>query len=139
MAKAVTAAQVVTFPSVCGHARETKLRTGEITTCYAGDQITDEGGSWFVGDLALSQLPLGELLSLRGRTANESTIGSVYQLRRAKVAIGKLLSSRQNSEMIHPRLATGLPVDHMRDASELKRKMNDGEKINCGDGNDKDS
>jgi plasmid segregation protein ParM len=121
--KAVTADQVVTFPSVCGHAREIKFRTEEITTRYAGDQITDEDSSWFVGDLALSQLPPGELLRLRGRTANEATIGNVFRLRLAKVAIGKLLSGLQNSEVVHIRLATGLPVDHMRDASELKTAL----------------
>ena len=121
--KAVTTDQVVTFPSVCGHAREIKFNNDEIAARYAGDQIVDDDSSWFAGDLALSQLPPGELLRLRGRTANEVTIGNVFRLRLAKVAIGKLLSGIRNSEVVHIRLATGLPVDHMRDAAALKTAL----------------
>jgi len=118
--KAVTEDQVVTFPSVCGHAREIKFRAEELATRYPGEQLSDEEGHWFVGDLALSQLPPGESLRLRGRTANEMTIGNIFRLRLAKVAIGKLLAGVQHGDAIHVRIATGLPVDHMRDAAELK-------------------
>jgi len=69
--KAVTDDQIVTFPSVMGHAREIKFQQEEIAKRHPGDQIRDDDGTWFVGDLALSQLPTGELLRLRGRTANE--------------------------------------------------------------------
>lgn len=121
--KAVTDSTVVAFPSVCGHAREIKFRAEELAAQYPGDQIADDEGSWFVGELALSQLPTGELLRLRGRTANEATIGNVFRLRLAKVAIGKVLSGIRNSEAVHIRIATGLPVDHMRDASDLKAAL----------------
>ncbi len=121
--KAVTTDQVITFPSVCGHARDIKFRAEEIGAHYPGDQIHDDEGTWFVGDLALSQLPPGELLRLRGRTANEMTIGNVFRLRLAKVAIGKLLAGERHGEAMHLRIATGLPTDHMHDAAELKAAL----------------
>jgi hypothetical protein len=118
--KAVTTEQVVMFPSVMGHAREIKFQQEEIAGRHPGDQITDEDGDWFVGDLALAQLPPGELLRLRGRTANENTMGNAFRLRLAKVAIGKLMQGQWNRDIVHLRLAGGLPTDHMRDAAELK-------------------
>ncbi|HML23005.1 MAG TPA: ParM/StbA family protein [Aggregatilinea sp.] len=121
--KAITDNDVIMFPSVMGHAREIKFQQDEITTRHPGDQIIDDEGEWFVGDLALAQLPPGELLRLRGRTANESTMGNAFRLRLAKVAIGKLLHGIWNRDVIHLRIATGLPVDHMRDAGELKNAL----------------
>jgi hypothetical protein len=97
--KAITDSQVITFPSVMGHAREIKFQQEEITTRYPGDQIIDDEGEWFVGELALSQLPPGELLRLRGRTANENTMGNAFRLRLAKVAIGKLLNGLWNRDV----------------------------------------
>jgi hypothetical protein len=41
-----------------------KCQQEEITARYPGDQITDEEGEWFMGELALSQLPPGELRRL---------------------------------------------------------------------------
>ncbi|MEO1669155.1 MAG: hypothetical protein AAFU54_31335, partial [Chloroflexota bacterium] len=87
---------------------------------YPGDQITDTEGKWFVGDLAMAQVPAGELLRLRGRTANEKTMGNAFRLRLAKVAVGKLVQGVWGRDAIHLRLSVGLPVDHMRDADELK-------------------
>jgi hypothetical protein len=60
------------------------------------------------------------VLRLRGRTANESTMGNAFRLRLAKVAIGKLLNGMWNRDAVHLRIASGLPVDHMRDAGDLK-------------------
>lgn len=121
--KAVTPMMTLTFPSVCGHAREIKFQAAEIAAKYAGDHIKDEDGSWFVGELALSQLPPGELLRLRGRTANEAVMGNVFRRRLAKVVIGKLLSGSKTRDVVHVRIAAGLPVDHMRDAPELKAAL----------------
>jgi plasmid segregation protein ParM len=121
--KAITDTQVITFPSVMGHAREIKFQQEEITARYPGDQITDDEGEWFVGELALSQLPPGELLRLRGRTANENTMGNAFRLRLAKVAIGKLLNGLWNRDVVHIRISTGLPVDYMRDAADLKKAL----------------
>ena len=121
--KAITTEQVVMFPSVMGHAREMKFQQEEIAKRHPGDQITDNEGDWFVGDLALAQLPPGELLLLRGRTANESTMGNAFRLRLAKAAIGKVMQGMWNRDIVHLRIATGLPTDHMRDAAELKASL----------------
>jgi hypothetical protein len=59
---------------VMGHARERKFQQEDMPRRHLGDQIRDEEGEWFVGDLTLAQLPPGGLLRLRGRTANESTV-----------------------------------------------------------------
>ncbi|MBN1679163.1 MAG: hypothetical protein JW966_02650 [Anaerolineae bacterium] len=121
--KALTDDEAVVFPSVMSHARELKFGQDTIHDKYPGDQITDDHGSWFVGDLALSQVPPGELLRLRGRTANEKTMGNAFRLRLAKVAIGKLMSGIWNREPVHLRISSGLPVDHMPDAAELKTAL----------------
>src|SRR5690606_23723529 len=121
--KAVTADHVVMFPSVMGHAREIKFQQDEIAKRHPGDQISDDDGNWFVGDLALAQLPTGELLRLRGRTANDTTMGNAFRLRLAKVAIGKLMQGTHTRDAVHLRIATGLPTDHMRDAADLKAML----------------
>ncbi len=121
--KALTDDQAVVFPSVMGHARELKFGHETMHTRYPGDQIVDDQGQWFVGDLALSQVPPGELLRLRGRTANERTMGNAFRLRLAKVAIGKLMQGIGDREPVHFRISTGLPVDHMPDAGELKAAL----------------
>ncbi|MEQ9032929.1 MAG: ParM/StbA family protein [Aggregatilineales bacterium] len=118
--KVVTDEHSLGFPSVMGHAREIKFQQETIQQKYPGDQITDDEGEWFVGDLALAQLQPGELLRLRGITANEKTMGNTFRLRLAKVAIGKLAQGVWGRDVVHLRLSTGLPVDHMRDAAELK-------------------
>jgi hypothetical protein len=61
---AVTSEQVITFPSMCRHAREIKFRADDLAANYPGDQIIDDDGNGFVGDLALSQLPPDEQLRL---------------------------------------------------------------------------
>ena len=121
--KVVTNDSALTFPSVMGHARELKFQQETIQQKYPGDQISDDEGTWFVGDLALAQLPPGELLRLRGRTANEKTMGNTFRQRLAKVAIGKLVQGVWGRDVVHLKIATGLPVDHMRDAAELKEAL----------------
>jgi hypothetical protein len=121
--KAIAHSAVITFPSVMGHAREIKFQQEDITARHPDDQIMDDEGEWFVGELALAQLPPGEVLRLRGRTANESTMGNALRLRLAKVAIGKLLNGMWNRDVVHLRIASGLPVDHMCDAADLKATL----------------
>jgi plasmid segregation protein ParM len=116
--KALTDRAQVAFPSVAGYARDIKFRADEIAVKYPGDQVFDDEGHWFVGDLALSQLGAGEQRRLRGRTANEGELGNVFRARLAKAAIGKLLPT--HDDVVHLRIATGLPVDHMRDADALR-------------------
>ena len=121
--KAVTDHAAIAFPSVMGNAHEIKFPQDMIQQKYPGDQITDDEGKWFVGDLAMAQVPAGELLRLRGCTANEKTMGNAFRLRMAKVAIGKLVQGVWWRDVIHLRMAVGLPVDHMRDAAELKESL----------------
>lgn len=121
--KAVTSETAFVFPSVCGHAREMKFQQDEIAQRHPGDQIQDDEGRWFVGDLALMQLTPGELLHLRGRTANEDALGNVFRRRLMKVVIGKLMSGIRDEPVLHVRIATGLPVTHMPDAPVLKEAL----------------
>jgi hypothetical protein len=111
----------IIFPSVYGLAREIKFRADEIATKYTGDQISDDEGDWWVGDLALNQLPSAELLRLRGRTADHEHTGHAFRLRLAKAALGKALAGQRHGDAFHVRIATGLPVDHMWDAASLKQ------------------
>lgn len=121
--KAICGDNVVMFPSVMSHAREIKFNADQTAAKYAGDQIADDDGQWFIGDLALSQAKKGELIKLRGRTADEATIGNVFRVRLAKVALGKLFPDYHNGEAVHIRIATGLPVDHMGGAAALKAAL----------------
>ena len=115
--------KLAVFPSVCGHAREIKFKRDELAQKYPGDQISDDDGGWFVGDLALTQVPTGELLKLQGRTANDDSGGNAFRARMAKAAIGKLFAGRMNGDVVHLSVATGLPVDHMPDAPALKQAL----------------
>lgn len=121
--KAVTGETSLVFPSVCGHARDIKFQADEIAARHPGDQLRDDFGTWFVGDLALTQLPPGDLLRLRGRTADEAALGNVFRVRLAKAALGKLFPGCTGGEAVHLRVATGLPVDHMPDAPDLKAAL----------------
>lgn len=117
--KAVMNERIITFPSVAGIARQIKFRAEELVVKYPGDQIVDDVGKWFVGDLALAQTAEGELVRLRGRTANEATIGNAFRLRMAKAAIGKLFAGTRTGDIVHLKIVTGLPVDHMQNKTEL--------------------
>ena len=123
--KAVTPDQEpVLFPSVCGKARTLKFQAAEITAKYPGDQITDDEGDWYIGHLAQSQLTRpGDLIRLRGRSTDENAIGNVFRVRMARAAIGKLLPGTRNGDVVQVRIATGLPVDHMADAPDLKAAL----------------
>jgi hypothetical protein len=121
--KCVIPDRAILFPSVLGFSRDIKFRSEELAAKYPGDHVWDDDGEWFVGDLALSQLRPGEQLRLRGRTANENEIGNVFRVRLMKAALGKLLPGHTSGDVVHVRIATGLPVDHMPDAPQLKAAL----------------
>lgn len=127
--KAVTIGQQVAFPSVWGHAREIKFKADELAQKYPGDQLSDDDSDWFIGNLAQSQLRVAEILRLRGRTADDELIGNRARVRLMKAALGKLYPGLTNGEAVHLALATGLPVDHMRGANELKAILTGTHKI----------
>jgi plasmid segregation protein ParM len=118
-----TSKEAIIFPSVMGHARNVKYGAETLAERYPGDQLTDNEGAWFVGDLAQSQLRAGEQISLNGRTSNEETGGNLLRVRLAKAAIGKLFAGESGDDVIHMVLSTGLPVDHMPDAPALKAAL----------------
>src|SRR5690606_41829268 len=105
--KVVTNEGAFAFPSVMGHAREIKFQQDTIQQKYPGDQISDDEGTWFVGDLALAQLPPGELLRLRGSTANAKTMGNTFHQRLASVAIGKQDQGVWERDVVQLRVSTG--------------------------------
>jgi hypothetical protein len=113
----------VLFPSVIGHARQIKFRAEKLKVRYPGDQIFDDAGTWFVGNLALSQLTPGEVLRLRGRTADNDALGNEFRARMMVAAIGKLFAGVTDGQVVHVAVSTGLPVDHMPQASTLKTAL----------------
>lgn len=118
--KVVTAKEALKFPSVYARATDMKFTTAKTATEYPGETITDDEGKWIVGFMAQKHAPISKQRMLKGRTADESNIGHVARLRLAKVALGKLFPGRHNGEIVHIRIATGLPVDHMPGAAEFK-------------------
>jgi plasmid segregation protein ParM len=107
----------VVFRSVFGPASEFDFQEEKISHKYPGDQITDDEGDWFVGDLAISQIPPDQVIRLQARSNND--FGHGIRVRFFKVALGKLLPNL-NGDVIHLTVATGLPVAHMADAAALK-------------------
>lgn len=121
--KAVTATSEIMFPSVAAHARQIDWQSDEIIGKHPGDLLLDDDGDFFIGDLANIHATPAEHIQLRGRTGNEAEVGNVFRLRMAKAALGKLYPGKRNGEVVHIRLATGLPVDHMRQAGALKQAL----------------
>ena len=106
-----TGRETVDFPSVWAVGREPRFASSDYTEKYPGDQVWEDESHWFVGDLALAQS--SQLLTLRGQSANESAIGHQHRLRLFKAAMGKMFAGMTGGDVIHVRLASGLPVNHM--------------------------
>lgn len=98
------------FPSVWGRAKAFKYGEEQTAARYPGDQLSDDDGSWFTGELSLAQHRPEEQRKLRG----EKEDGNAARLRLAKAALGKAFPGRRNGEIVHVVISTGLPVDHMR-------------------------
>jgi plasmid segregation protein ParM len=118
--KVVTESAQLVFPSVCGAAINIRFNGDEARERYPGDQIVDDEGDWFVGDLALKQVPNAELIKLRARTTDESTFSNEFRVRMMKAAIGKLFPGMTDGDTVHLNIATGLPVSYMGDTAALK-------------------
>lgn len=113
----------IIFPSVWGKAREIPAETGFDPADYPGDTLTDDSGTWFIGNLANKQLGEVEISYLQGRGANEAEIGNAARVRLAKAAIGKLFAGKRGGDVVHLRIATGLPVDHLDGSADLKAAL----------------
>lgn len=129
--KLVAEGVAFTFPSVAGYARRVKFGEDELAIRYPGEQITDEADSWFVGNLAQSQLKAGELFKMRGRGGEGDSLGIEFRKRLIRVALGKWLAQdAQADEIVRVRLATGLPVQNMGDADAMKAALLGQHRIN---------
>lgn len=118
--KLVVESGELVMPSVAGSALNIRFNADDIAEKYPGDQISDESGHWFVGELALRQVPPAELIKLRARTTDESTFSNEFRTRMMKAAIAKLYPGMNDGDTVHVRIATGLPVSYMDDAGALK-------------------
>lgn len=112
--------EAVTFPAVWGRASEASFETTATKVAYNGDDISDEDGDWIVGDKAMKHITPASLRNLRGRTMDEEGLAHKARLRLAKVAFGKLFPGLKNGDAVHVQMSTGLPVDHMNGADQLK-------------------
>lgn len=113
----------IIFPSVVAPNRNMAFREEESRAAHPGDRLKDDDGDWFIGDLAIEQYRNPDsLLKLRGRIGEGDATGNAFRLRMAKAALGKLFGVC-DGRVIHIRLATGLPVDHMSRATELKEAL----------------
>lgn len=121
--KAVSSQQALTFPSVWARAVDTRFQSAATSEKYPGDDVTDDEGDWWIGEKAQKHAPGDSLRYLRGRTADESSMGHMARLRLLKTALGKLYPQRLNGDVLHFRIATGLPVEHMRGANDLKAAL----------------
>jgi hypothetical protein len=119
------------FPSITGRAQEISYQVDEITKKYPGQQLSDDDGDWFVGDLAAAQLTDNLINRLYGRGGNEG-INHTHRLRLVKVGLARAIDfERQNKrmklrngDMVRVYLSVGLPVSHFKEsASALKMSL----------------
>ena len=111
----------IVFPSVAAHAHHIKFQADIISGKYPGEELSDNDGEWFIGDLAIKQAPIKQRIRLQGRNAN-GQFDMAFRLRMMYSALAKI-APHQNGEVLHVKIATGLPVDHMEDAHLMKQAM----------------
>jgi len=111
------------FPSIAGLARDVRFGADSIANRFPGEQIEHDGNSWWVGNLASEQLNAAEQRRLRGRSTNSDEQGMVFRVLMMKAALAKLFPDVTNGDVIHVRISTGLPVNHMPQASALKKAL----------------
>lgn len=110
----------VIFPSVIGEGRDLRFQADKIREDYPGDQVMVDDRLYFVGRLAQSQLPANLQLRLRGRMATFSDQGKNFRRILLIAALAKLFSGLRASVPVEIILSTGLPVDHMSSAADLR-------------------
>ena len=117
-------ASPVIFHSVAAPARTMGFQAEKSKEEHPGDRLTeDDDSEWFIGDLAVEQYRNPDsLLKLRGRIGEGDSAGNLFRLRMVKAALGKLFGAC-DGRVVHIRLATGLPVDHMNWSGQLKNAL----------------
>jgi len=119
--KAVTETYNSAFPSVIGHARTIRFNADETADKYPGMTLVDGVDTLFVGELALSQLNINALRRLRSRAAaHDNEMASNFRRRLMLVALGRIGEHLKIEDTVHVIIGTGLPVDHMADADNLR-------------------
>lgn len=108
----------ITFPSVAGHAHNIKFQADKISGKYPGDELSDDDGDWFIGDMAVKHVPAKQQIQLQGRNSSEQ-FDMAFRLRMMKSALAKI-APHQNGDVVHIVVSTGLPVAHMGDAADMK-------------------
>lgn len=121
--KVVTGGTNFKFPSVSGHARDVRFGGDSIASQFPNEQVEHDGGSWWVGNLASEQLKAAEQRRLRGRSTNSDQQGMNFRVLMMKSALAKLFPDETNGNVIHIRIVTGLPVNHMAQAGALKKAL----------------
>lgn len=121
--KLVADGHTVKFPSVAGHVRDVRFGAESIARDFPNQQIEHDGYDWWVGDAALVHLSAAEQRRLRGRTTNSDEQGMQFRVLMMKAALAKLFPDVTNGDAIHFHLVTGLPVNHMSQASDLKKVL----------------
>lgn len=111
------------FPSVAGRAREVRFGQDVLSKEYPNEQISHEDGDWFVGNLALGHLRAANQRRLRGRTSRGDESGMNFRILMMKTALAKMFPNELNGDAVHIRIVTGLPVNHMGQASSLKQAL----------------
>lgn len=109
---------IILFKTIYGHERDLGYDESRILAQHPGEAITTDEGSWFIGDLAATQLTPREQLSLRGRN-DANTVRRLMVL----AALGKLFPGLHTDKAIRVILCTGLPVSHMAGAAKLKEEL----------------
>ena len=112
-----------TFPSVAGLARNVRFGSESNASRFPNEQIEHDGNSWWVGNFASEQLSASEQRRLRGRSSNADENGMNFRVLMMKSALAKLAPETKNGDVLHYRIVTGLPVNHMAQAGALKKAL----------------
>jgi hypothetical protein len=108
----------VLLKTIYGYGRDLGYQEAVIFAQHPGESIEVDNGTMFVGDLAASQLPQREQMSLWGREdADDIRVLMIL------AALAKMFPDVYREEPIYVRMATGLPVDHMGGAAALKTAL----------------
>lgn len=112
---------IVSMPTIYGYERDLGYEMEKIAAEHEGDFITTDDGEFFVGELAAKYLAESEQFTLRGRTNANAVRRLMILATLAKMLTG--VKREEGEAPIRVRLATGLPVEHMKDASDLKKAL----------------
>jgi len=121
--KAAHQGGTVVFPSVMAETGVIDFGADELARHYPGDLLYASEAAYVVGKRALVQTDDRQLVRLFGRGAAGNDVENETRRVLAMAAIGKALPHVTHGDAVHIVLCAGLPVSHMRYASEIKRTL----------------